>query len=72
MIGACVYVVGTQDFGELFHLLPAQAIDDARLATVVFDISDDVLVYVFGLRAYFVVQVRTVERRLELLGIDDA
>ena len=65
-------VVGAQHLGQVFHLLARETVDDAALAGVLLDESHDILVDVLGLLPHLVVEVGAVERRLELLGVDDA
>ena len=67
MVGARLYVVDTQQFGKLLDLLAAEAVDDAGLAGILLDVSDDVLLRI-DLVADLVEKVGTVERRLEHLG----
>ena len=54
--------------GQLLHLLAAQTIYDARLSGMLLDILDDVLVLVY-LVAYFIVEIRPVERGLEHMRV---
>ena len=70
MISSSLYVVGLQHSGKLLYLLSRQAIDNTALAGVLLDELDDILVDIFRLRTYLIIEVRTVERTLELLGID--
>ena len=72
MIGCRLDFVGTQHFREFLHLFPRQAIDDAALACVLLDKTDNLLVYPFRFLADFIIQVRAVERALEFLCIHDA
>ena len=72
MIGCCLDIIGTKDGSEFFHLLPRQAIDDAALSRMLLDKPDDILIDILRLGPYLVIEVRTIERALELLGIDDA
>ena len=65
-------VVGAKHLGQVFHLLSRQAVDDAALARMLFDEAHDVLINVLRLRPHFIVEVRPVERRLKLLGIENA
>ena len=65
-------VVGPQHVGQVLDLLSRQAVDDAALAGVLLDEAHDVLVNVLRLLPHLVVQVRTVEGRLELVGIGNA
>ena len=64
VVGPRADAVGHQQFGELLDLLAAQAVDDAALALVLLDEADDVVIDV-ALGTDLVVEVRTVERRLE-------
>ena len=68
MIGAGVDAVCLQYFGQLFYLLAAEAIDDARFLRIVLDELDDVFIYIVRFGTYFVIEVGTVEGRLEHLG----
>ena len=71
MVGPGADAVGDEQFGELLDLLAAQAVDDAALALVLLDEADDLAVHVvFG--PDLVVEVRTVERRLENRGVGHA
>ena len=72
MVGTGIDVVGAQHFCQFFHATPAQAVDDAALAFVLEHEACDVLVHVLRLGAYLVVEVRTIERAAELLGVGDA
>ena len=72
MIGLCFNFVGLQHLGELFHVAPAEAIDDTAFAVVLFDKADDVFDGIFCLGPYFVVEVGTVERTFVFHGIDYA
>ena len=71
MIGSGLDVVGLQNLCQLLHLLTRQTVDDTALAGMLLDELDDVLINILRLRTYLVIQVRTVERTLELLGIHD-
>ena len=64
VVGPRADAVGHQQFGEFLDLLAAQAVDDAALALVLLDEADDVVIDV-ALGTDLVVEVRTVERRLE-------
>ncbi len=71
VVGQRLDAVGYQQFGQLLHLLAAQAVDDAALALVLLDEADDVAVdVVFG--PDLVVEVRPVEGGLEDRGIAHA
>ena len=72
MIALGFDVVGLQHIGQILYLLTRQTIDDAALARVLLDETHNVLVDVLGLGTHLVVEVGTVERALELGGIDDA
>ena len=65
MISTGIDPVGLKYLSKLFYLLPAQAINDARLFRIVLDELYDVLIYILSFRTYLVIQIRTVERRLE-------
>ena len=69
VISARVDPVSLKHLGQFFHLLTAQAIDNTRFTRISLDKLDNIPVYVIRLRAYFVIQVRTIERRLELLRV---
>ena len=58
-------IVYLQAGGKFFYGLAAQAIDDARFAVHLTNIFNNVFIYIFRLRTYFVHQVRTIETRLE-------
>ena len=72
MVAGRLDIVGTQNLRQVLHLLPRQTIDDAALTRVLLHETDDVLVYLARLRSHLIVEVRTVERALELHGIEDA
>ena len=63
--------VDSKGLGQFLHFLAAEAVHDARLVRVLLDVFDDVLDDILGFRAYFIVQVRAVERRLEDLRVHD-
>ena len=50
---------------QVLHLLTRQTIDDTALAFHPADIAHKVFIYLFRLRPYFVIQVRTVKTALE-------
>ena len=64
MVRKSFYSVNIQKVRNLFHLLPAEAVYDARLARILLDVTDYVFLR-FNLVPDFVAQVRTVEGRLE-------
>ena len=72
MVGLSLDVVGTKHFGQFLHALSAQTVYNAASSAVLPDKFDDFFVYVFRLGTNFIVKVRTVERTLEFLGVDDA
>ena len=72
MVGTGVDVVGTQHLGQLLHLTATQTVDDATLALVLLDEADDVLIHLLGLGAHLIIEVRAVERTLELGSIGHA
>ena len=72
MIGSSLDLVGTKHCRQLLHLLPGETIDDAALARILTDELHDLLVNLLRLRSYLIIQVRTVERALELHRIEDA
>ena len=65
MVGPGVNLIGTQDFGQFFHLFTTEAVNNAALARMLHDEADDIFVNILGLRANFVIQIRAVERTLE-------
>ena len=71
VVGQRADAVGHEQFRELLDLLAAQAVDDAALALVLLDETDDLAVHVV-LGPDLVVEVRTVERRLENRGVGHA
>ena len=71
MIGSSLDVVSFQNLCQLLHLLTRQTVDDTALASVLLDELDDILVHIHRFGTYLIVQVRTVERALELYGIQD-
>ena len=72
MIGGSLDVVGLQHGCQLLHLLSRKTIDDAALAGILLDETDDLLVDVLRLLPHLVIKVRAVEGALELNGSDDA
>ena len=72
MVGSRLDVVSLQYLCQFLHLLTRQTVDDAALSRVLLDEFDDVLVHIHRLGAHLIVQVRAVERALELCGIYDA
>ena len=71
VVGEGLDAVDGQQLGQLLHLLAAEAVDDAGLAGVLADETDDVLLGVH-LVADLVVEVRAVEGGLEDGGVGDA
>ena len=71
MVGQRPDAIGHEQLGQLLDLLAAQAVDDAALALVLLDETDDVVVDVV-LGPDFVVEVRAVERRFEDRGVGHA
>ncbi len=69
MIRQRLDAVGHEQFGQLLDLFAAQAIDDARLALMLFDVPDDLAGDV-GFGTYLIEKVGTVERRLEYRRIE--
>ena len=76
--GGCVHagmvwqradVVDSEQLGQFFHALAAEAVDYARFAGVLLYEAYDVVVGVLGLGPYLIEQVRAVERRFEHSGI---
>ena len=72
MISSRPDVVGFQYLSQFLHLLSRQTVDDAALSWVLFDETDDILVDLIGLGAHLIIEVRTVERTLELVSIQNA
>ena len=72
MIALCLDIIGTQHISQVLYLLSRQAVDDATLARMLFNKTHDILINVLRLGPYFVIQVRTVKRTLELGGIENA
>ena len=62
--------VDGQQLGHLFHLLAAEAVDDAGLSAVLTKETDDVFLRLH-LVPYFIIKVGPIEGRLEHLGILD-
>ena len=60
--------VGHEQFGKLLDLLAAEAVYDSALARILFDVLYYVALRV-AFRTEFVIEVRTVERRLEYRGV---
>ena len=72
MIGRSLDIIGTQDFGKVFHLLAGEAIDDTRFALVLPDEFDNLLMQLDGLAGfgpYLVVEVGAVERGDKKAGV---
>ena len=63
--------VNLQSLSEFLHFFTAQSVHDSRFSRVRFDIFYDVFDHIFRLRTYFIIKIRTVERRFEDLGILD-
>ena len=72
MIGSRLDIVGTQHVGQIFYLLARETVDDTALAGMLLDESHNILVNILRLGAHLIIEVRTVERALELGGIEDA
>ena len=72
VIGCGFYIVGAKHLSQFFYFLTTQAVNNPTLSFVVVDISDNVLIDVFCLWAYFVIEVGTVEAALKLLCVEDA
>ena len=62
MVSAGVNAIRLQNFSKFFYLLPAQAVDNARLFRIVLDELDDIPIYIIGFRPYLIIEVRAVER----------
>src|SRR5574344_1272114 len=69
MIGQGTDAIYPQRLGKLIHLLAAETIHDARLAWLRLDKLDDFSVYVLRLGPNLIIEVWTIERGLEELGI---
>ena len=61
MVRQGAYAVDHKRLGQFLHFLPAQAINDARLARILLDIFDDILDDIFGLGAHLIVQVGAIK-----------
>ena len=72
MIRTARDIVGNQNLGKFLDFLAAQAIDDARFARMLLDIFNNVSIYIVCLMAHFIIEVRTVERRLESRSLLDS
>ena len=57
--------VHLQHLRQILYFLPRQTIYNAALAFHAADVTNQVFIYIRGLRPYFVIQVRTVETALE-------
>lgn len=68
VIGQSPDSVGYEQFRKLLDLLAAQAVDDAALALVLLDVTDNLPVHIV-LGPDFVIQVGAVERRLEYRSV---
>ena len=71
MIGSSLDIVGTENVGKILYLLAREAIDNTALALMLADKTHNILIHVLGLRPYLIVEVRTVERALEFLGVNN-
>ncbi len=71
VVGQSLDPVDLQQVRHLLDLLAAEAVDDAGLARMLFDVADDVLVGIH-LLPHLVVEVGPVERRLEDRRVKDA
>ena len=69
MVSTGVNPVGLKYLSKFFYLLPAQAINDARLFRIVLDELYDVLIYILSFRTYLVIQILTFELSLEYVFI---
>lgn len=68
VIGQSPDAVGYEQLRKLLDLLAAQAVDDAALALVLLDVTDNLPVHIV-LGPDFVIQVGAVERRLEYRSV---
>ena len=71
MISLCFNFVSTQYLCKFLHLLSGEAVNDTALTWMLLDKLDNIFVYILCLRAHLIVQVRTVERTLELICVYD-
>ena len=65
-------VIGLKHLRQLFHLLAAQAIDNAAAAWLTFDEANDIAVHVLRFLTYLVEKVGAVKGTFELFGIGHA
>ena len=72
MICCCLDVVSSKNIGKIFHLLTRETIYDTALARMLANKTYYILIYILCLGSYLVIEIWTVERTLELLGIDNA
>ena len=63
--------IDTEELSQFFHLFAAKAVDDAGLAGVLPDKTDDIL-FRFHLVPYLIIQIGPIEGRAENLGVLDA
>ena len=68
VVRKCGDAVDNQQLGQLLYLFAAEAIDDSGFSGILFDIADNILFRLY-LVPYFVVKIRSVERRFEYLCI---
>lgn len=71
MIRLCLDIIGTQYLRQFLYLFTRETVDDTALPRVLLDKLNDILVNILGLRTYLIIQVRTIERALELRRIHD-
>ena len=69
MIGAGINTIRFQNLSQFFHFLTAQTIDNTRFTGITLDELNDILVYIIRFTAYLIIKIRSIERRLELIGI---
>ena len=72
MIWRSLDIIGHQDSCKFLNFLPREAIDDAALVWVLLDKLNDILVYLLSLGSHLIIEVRSVERTLELISICNA
>ena len=72
MIGSSLDIVSFQYLGQFFYFFSGKTVDNTALPWMLLDELDDILINIHRLRTYFIIEVGTVERTLELLGIQNA
>ena len=69
MIRRRLNLIGLQHLGQFLYFLTRKTVDNAALPLMLTNELDDLFIYIICLRAYFVIEISTVERAFELLGI---